>query len=105
MVEINDVIYEIELDNTSVTPSPIDLTMLFIRCVTSLGNLSICVSEKLIKRSVSFCRAGVCLIKLLIFEITIGAIKATTIAIIAINTTNIVKILAHLGNPHFSNNV
>ena len=49
-----------------------------------------------------FCNAGVCLIKLFILEIIIGAINETTIAMIAIKPINIVRILAHRGNPHFS---
>lgn len=53
-VEINDVIYVTELDRIDVTPSPIDLTALLMRCVTSSGSLSICFKEKLMRCSASF---------------------------------------------------
>ena len=102
-VEMKDVIYDTELDKIDVAPSPMDLTALLIRCVTSSGNLSICLNEKLINCSASLCNDGVCLIKLLILEIMIGAINDTTIAMIAINPMNIVVILAQRGKPHFSN--
>ena len=77
-----------------------DLTALLIRCVTSSGNLSICLNEKLINCS-AFCNDGVCLIKLLILEIMIGAINDTTIAMITINPMNIVVILANVESPTF----
>ena len=100
-VEMKDVIYDTELDKIDVAPSPMDLTALLIRCVTSSGNLSICLNEKLINCSASFCNDGVCLIKLLILEIMIGAINDTTIAMITINPMNIVVILAQRGKPTF----
>ena len=42
---MKDVIYDTELDKIDVAPSPMDLTALLIRCVTSSGNLSICLNE------------------------------------------------------------
>ena len=99
---MKDVIYDTELDKIDVAPSPMDLTALLIRCVTSSGNLSICLNEKLINCSASLCNDGVCLIAINI-EIIIGAINDTTIAMIAINPMNIVVILAQRGKPHFSN--
>ena len=53
-VEMKDVIYDTELDKIDVAPSPMDLTALLIRCVTSSGNLSICLNEKLINCSAFF---------------------------------------------------
>ena len=50
----------------------------------------------------TFCSDGVALIKLFTLEIIIGAINATTIAIIAIKPIKIVVILAQRGKPHFS---
>ena len=82
-VEINDVKYVNELAKIPVILSPIDFAELILS-VTSLGSLSICVSEKLTICSASFCSDGVALIKLFTLEIIIGAINATTIAIIAI---------------------
>ena len=101
-VEINDVKYVNELAKIPVILSPIDFTAELILSVTSLGSLSICVSEKLTICSASFCSDGVALIKLLTLEIIIGAINATTIAIIAIKPIKIVVILAQRGKPHFS---
>lgn len=101
MVEINDVIYCNELDKILVTPSPIDLTIFVILLVTSSGNLSIWASANLIICSASFCKAGVWLIKLLIFEMMIGATNATIKPIIANKANMIVVILAHLGKPTF----
>ena len=46
-VEINDVKYVNELAKIPVILSPIDFTAELILSVTSLGSLSICVSEKL----------------------------------------------------------
>lgn len=100
-VEINDVKYVNELAKIPVILSPIDFTAELILSVTSLGSLSICVSE--VNNLFSFfCSDGVAFIKLLTLEIIIGAINATTIAIIAIKPIKIVVILAQRGKPHFS---